>query len=101
MGTCNGKSTNVDMDHYKSLLCSEKFQQIPIVSLEQAVEPLISILPTIKTYVHMVKQKCLNPADGLTSDESAAIMLNSVTWQPLNECFYTILNCYFTNIGRK
>ena len=31
-------------------------------------------------------------ADGLTSDESASIMLYSIIWQPLNECLYIILN---------
>jgi hypothetical protein len=92
MGICNEKSTNLNINHYKSFLSTEKYQQIPIVSLEQAVQPLIFILPTIQTYVQIVKQKCLNPADGLTSDESASIMLTSILWQPFDECLYKILN---------
>ncbi|CAF4451354.1 unnamed protein product [Rotaria socialis] len=39
-----------------------------------------------------MKDKCANPADGLTSDESASIMLYSIGWQPLNECLYVVLN---------
>ena len=90
MGTCNEKLANLDIDYYKSLLFAD--EKLPIVSLEESIKPLISLLPTIETYVKMVKQKCLNPPDGLTSDESASIMLYSIIWQPFTECLYTILN---------
>ncbi|CAF3298106.1 unnamed protein product [Rotaria sp. Silwood2] len=92
MGIYNDKPTHLDTDHYKYILSIEEYKQIPIVSVEQAIEPLISLIPTIKTYVQMVKQKCLNPVDGLTSDESASIMLYSIRWQPVDECLYSVLN---------
>ncbi|CAF0728585.1 unnamed protein product [Adineta steineri] len=92
MGIRHGKQTNLNTIHYESLLAIDKYQQIPIVSLEQAVKPLMSILPTIQTYVQMVKQKCLHPSDGLTIDESASIMLYSIIWQPYDQCLYILLN---------
>ncbi|CAF0750060.1 unnamed protein product [Rotaria sp. Silwood1] len=101
MGICNEKPTHLDIDHYKSLLSIEEFKQIPIVSLEQAIEPLGSLIPTIKTYVQMIKEKCRNPADGLTSDESASIMLYSIIWQPIDECLYTVLNSLLQTLDKN
>ncbi|CAF1313294.1 unnamed protein product [Rotaria sordida] len=66
--------------------------QKSIISLEQAVEPLISILPNLQTFVLIAKEKCENPSDGLTQDESASIMLYSMDWQPMEQCLYYVLN---------
>ncbi|CAF1551511.1 unnamed protein product, partial [Rotaria sordida] len=66
--------------------------QKSIISLEQAVEPLISILPNLQTFVSIAKEKCENPSDGLTQDESASIMLYSMDWQPMEQCLYYVLN---------
>lgn len=71
------------------------------VTLEQAVTPLIPVLPTIETYARLVKQKCASPADGLTPDESAAVMLYSMGWQPLNECLYIVLNTTLRSMNRQ
>ncbi|CAF3941631.1 unnamed protein product [Rotaria sp. Silwood1] len=68
------------------------YEKMPLVSLEQAVEPLVSQLPAIETYAHAAKEKCKKPADNLTRDESAAIMLYSMAWQPSNQCLYVALN---------
>ncbi|CAF1250215.1 unnamed protein product [Adineta steineri] len=42
--------------------------------------------------VHTVKFNCKNPPDNLSPDESAAIMLYTLPWQPEKESFYSILN---------
>ncbi|CAF3476061.1 unnamed protein product [Rotaria socialis] len=68
------------------------YEQSPLVPLEIAIESLIAILPKICMYAYIAKQRCKNPADGLTSDESAAIMLYSMGWEPLDECLYCVLN---------
>jgi hypothetical protein len=68
------------------------YEKMPLVSLEIAVEPLIDLLPTIQSYAYVAKQRCNEPADGLTSDESASIMLYTMGWEPLNECLYVALN---------
>ena len=65
----------------------------PTVSLENAVEPLVSFLPTISHNAARAKRKCKNPPrDGLTLDESASIMLYSMEWDPHNQCLYIVLN---------
>ena len=46
----------------------------------------------IQSYAYTAKQRCENPADGLTTDESASIMLYSMGWKPLDKCLYVALN---------
>ncbi|CAM4924679.1 unnamed protein product [Rotaria socialis] len=101
MSTRNEKLTNPIVDQYKSLLSMEEYKNIPIVSLEQAVEPLVGLMPIIQTYVQLVKRKCRNPADGLTSDESGSIMLYSIIWQPVDQCLYTVLNSILLSLNEN
>ncbi|CAF1367724.1 unnamed protein product [Rotaria sordida] len=68
------------------------YEKMPLVSLEQAVEPLVSILPAVQSHAYVCKQICENPDDGLTQDESASIMLYTMGWEPLDECLYFVLN---------
>lgn len=66
-------------------------QKSPI-SLEETLVPLLNLLPNVSTYVCIAKEKCANPADGLTVDESASIMLYSMDWQPTEQCLHYVLN---------
>jgi len=101
MGLCNEKpSNNLNNDYLQSFLSTDEYEQIPIVSIEQAIQPLITFIPNIEIYVEMVKQKCLNPADGLTSDESASIMLYSMLWQPYDKCLHILLNSTLETLDR-
>ncbi|CAF2589818.1 unnamed protein product [Rotaria sp. Silwood2] len=68
------------------------YEEMPVVSLEEAVEPLVSILPAVQSHAYVAKQRCENPADGLTQDQSASIMLYTMGWEPLNKCLYFVLN---------
>ncbi|CAF0809889.1 unnamed protein product [Adineta ricciae] len=70
----------------------EKFETVLVVSLEDAVQPLVSLVPEVLEMVAIVKEKCAQPKEGLTTDESAAIMLYSMEWQPREKSFYIILN---------
>lgn len=85
--------TDVGQESLKMLLPIRGFDRVPLVTLEQAAEPLVKLLPEIKDYVYIAKQRCDDkPADGLSRDESAAIMLYSMEWLPREECLYFILN---------
>ncbi|CAF1325205.1 unnamed protein product [Adineta steineri] len=95
---------NADAQHYarvsdiakepqKMLMPIRGYEEMPIVPLEEAVAPLVSILPKIQDYVHVAKQRCESvPPDDLTQDESASIMLYSMDWEPHEECLYFALN---------
>ncbi|CAF1644155.1 unnamed protein product [Rotaria magnacalcarata] len=65
---------------------------MPLVSLEQAVEPLVPILPDVLRHAYVAKQNCKKPADNLTQDESASIMIYTMEWDPPEECLYVTLN---------
>lgn len=64
----------------------------PLVSLEKAVVPLVSLVPEVNQMVWTVKQQCTEPTEGLTLDQSASIMLYSLEWSPKEESFYYALN---------
>jgi hypothetical protein len=56
------------------------FEEKPLVSLEKAIKPLVSLVPQIDHMVWTVKNTIRELKDGLSLDESASIML----WEP--EC---------------
>jgi hypothetical protein len=50
-------------------------------------------LPEVQDYAFVAKQRCKPiPADGLTRDESASIILYTMEWEPHEECLYFALN---------
>lgn len=62
------------------------------VTLEEAVKPLIDVVPNIERNVYVVKQDCHMPEDGLTPDESAAIRLYTLESYPREHALFFILN---------
>jgi hypothetical protein len=50
------------------------YEQMSLVSLEEAVKPLLSILPEVQSYAYVAKQRCKIPADGLTPGNLAAVL---------------------------
>lgn len=69
------------------------FQEKPLVSLEEAVKPLVGYVHEIKHYASQAKANCESPpADGLSIDESASIRLYTMIWQPKDQCLYVALN---------
>jgi hypothetical protein len=68
------------------------YEKQPLVSLEQAVKPIIPFIPDLGEMVWTVEQNCQHPHDHLSTDESASIMLNTLEWMPRESSFYFILN---------
>ncbi|CAF1150830.1 unnamed protein product [Rotaria sp. Silwood1] len=84
--------TDVAKEPLQRLAPIHGYEDMPLVSLEKAVVPLISLVPAIQEYTYVAKHSCSDPADDLTQDESAAIMLYSMVWEPLDQCLYVALN---------
>ncbi|CAF2046777.1 unnamed protein product [Rotaria magnacalcarata] len=84
--------TDVTQEPLQFIVPITGYEGMPLVSLEKAVEPLVPILPAVQSHVYVAKQLCENPADGLTQDESASIMLYTMGWEPLHKCLYCVLN---------
>ncbi len=68
------------------------YEKMPLVSLEEAVVPLVNIVTNIDQMVWTVKQNAQNPEEGLSSDESASIALYTIEWYPKESSFFYILN---------
>ena len=56
----------------------------PLLSLEEACEPLIDMIPRLAVHMWIAKENSSNPEDGLTQDESAAIRLYTMEWHSPN-----------------
>ncbi|CAF3310102.1 unnamed protein product [Rotaria socialis] len=79
----------------------EGYEDMPIVSLEEAVKPLVAIVPKVGHNAFIVKQNCKNPADILTTDESASIILYTYESVPQKNSLYTIFNDTLRSEYRK
>ena len=89
----NQRVSDFDTKTCEYLLPIKGYEKQPLVSLEEAIEPLVLCVPDVKQMAHLAKRACKKPpADGLTVDESASIMLYSMDWQPQKECLYHVLN---------
>ena len=55
MGLCNEKF--VVANHFQSILSLIKYDSIPLVTIEQAIQPLISFLPQIENYLQLIKDQ--------------------------------------------
>ncbi|CAF1539191.1 unnamed protein product, partial [Rotaria sordida] len=77
------------------------YEKMPLISLEEAVKPLVSILPDVQYHASIAKKNCKNPDNGLTQDESASIMLYTMEWIPHNQSLYVVLNTTLRLEGRE
>lgn len=76
------------------LLPIEGYQNVSLVALEEAVVPLFTIFDEkiLQRNVWVAKERCKNPADHLSQDESASIMLYTFEWDIHEKSLYFILN---------
>jgi hypothetical protein len=88
----NVRSLDIAEEPLRMLLPIRGYDLVDLVSLREAIKPLFSILPGIQDYAWIAEQNCQEPADGLEQNESAAIMLYSMDWEPREQCLYVILN---------
>jgi hypothetical protein len=78
------------------------YEKKPLVSLEHAVKRIVEYVPDVMRMAYVAKMKCNNPpADSLSLDESASIMLYSMNWEPQEECLYHVLNATLRAENRR
>jgi tetratricopeptide (TPR) repeat protein len=83
------------------LLAIDGYKSMPLVPLKISVEPLVELLPDVASRVSVAIERCKNPADGLTADESASIMLYTMSWKPSHQCLYNVLNATLRSEDRN
>ena len=84
--------TDITGEPKRMLTPIKGYGRMPLVSLEEAVMALVSLVPEVNQMVWTVKQQCTAPAEGLSLDQSASIMLYSLEWSPKEASFYYALN---------
>ena len=93
---------DIDENPSRKLMPIEGYADKPLVSLEEAVEPLVHIVHDIKSKAAWAKWKCEDPpANDLTRDQSASIILYSMQWDPQNKCLYFALNATLRDENRN
>jgi hypothetical protein len=95
------RSSDIVEEPREMLMPIDGYSEVPLVSLEEAIKPLISLLPKIRDYANVAKERCKNPADNLTSDESASIMLYTMEWEPAFQCLCIVLNATLRSKDRQ
>ncbi|CAF3999025.1 unnamed protein product, partial [Rotaria sordida] len=88
----NHRFSDLTGEPRQMILPIQGFEIMPLVSLEEAISPLVSLIPDVERMVWIVKQNCIDPKDGLSIDESASIMLYTMEWEPYEKSFYVALN---------
>ena len=83
----NHRFVDIAAEPRRMLLPIQGYENMPLVSLEEAVIPLASLVPDVKQMVWIAKQNCIHPKDGLTPNESASIMLYTMEWEPYEKSF--------------
>jgi hypothetical protein len=90
--TFTSRFSDIAAERHTMLMPIQGYEKMPLVSLEEAIEPLVLLVRDVRRRAWIVKQRCQNPADNLSPDESAAIMLYTTEWEPTNDSLYFILN---------
>lgn len=78
------------------------YESMPIVTIEAAVVPLLTLVPDVKNYVKEAKyvynQK--KPPEGLTIDEAASIMLHTMEGSIYEKGLYKVLDTVLRSKNR-
>jgi hypothetical protein len=89
---CAFRYSNLTTEPRRMLPPIQGYEKMPLVSLEEAVDPLISLVPEVERMAWTVKQYHFEGEHGLNDDESASILLYTMEWEPGDKSFYIILN---------
>lgn len=82
--------TNVD-DQPKKLPPVYGYRSHPLLSLRQALEPILSQIDRLDEYIKIAKRECHYPSEhGLSHEESASIYIYTMEWG--EKSLYRILN---------
>jgi hypothetical protein len=78
----------------------EGYRHLQLVTIEEAVEPIVKFCPDVRRRAYVAKGNCDQFKDGLTQDESASIFLYTSEWHPHDQCLYVVLNSVLRSKNR-
>ncbi|CAF1273287.1 unnamed protein product [Didymodactylos carnosus] len=92
---------DVQNEPHKMLLPIEGYEYLPLMPLEETVKSLEQLIPNIQRKVYIAQQNSEEPRDNLTVNESAAIQLYTMEWEPYSQCLYFVLNSALRSENRQ
>ena len=94
--------TDIKNEPRRLLSPIEGFEDQPLVTIDEAVEPLTTVVPSVIRMVWIVKEECLTRSPThLTLDQRASIMLYTLEWSTHEKSFYFILNQTLRSANRQ
>ncbi|CAF1295646.1 unnamed protein product [Rotaria sordida] len=98
----NARFLDASEEPNQVLLPIRGYAKEPLLPLEEAaIKPIDDQLDDLDIMVDTAKRNSKKPADGLTSDESAAIHLYTMQWEEPNVSLYTKLNSILRSKRRE
>jgi hypothetical protein len=98
----NQRFSDIAGESCQMLMPIQGYEKQPLVSLEEAIESVVELVPDVKRMAFVAKKKCQKtPANKLSIDESASIILYSMDWEPQEQCLYHVLNKTLREKNRK
>ncbi|CAF2119425.1 unnamed protein product [Rotaria magnacalcarata] len=88
----NSRLLDASEERLNALAPLHGYAEERLVSLEDAVVPLRNLIHNIDVRVWTATNRSENPTDKLTPDESAAIILYTIEWDPSHPSLYLVLN---------
>ncbi|CAF3133367.1 unnamed protein product [Rotaria sp. Silwood2] len=90
--TLSARFSDISVELRTMLIPIKGYEKVPLVSLEEAIVPVVLLVRDVRRRANIMKQRCKNPANNLSPDEAASIMLYTAEWEPSTDSLYFILN---------
>lgn len=88
----NNRLLDANLERLNSLVPLRGYASKPLVPLKEAVQGFHKQLDDVHSRVWAATNRSEHPADGLTPDESAAIILYTIEWDLDHSSLYSVLN---------
>ena len=88
----NARLLDANLERLNTLTPLRGYASKPIVSLTEAVQGLHDLLDDVDSRVWTATKRSEDPVDGLTQNESAAIVLYTIEWDLSRPSLYSVLN---------
>lgn len=86
------QATSINKSHTGKSSHLDGYEKSRLVSLDEAIVPLTSLIEDVEQMVYIVKHNAQSPTDSLTNDESASIAIYTMEWYPKEKSFFYFLN---------
>jgi hypothetical protein len=97
----NCRYSDIDNLPNQTLLPIRGYNDEPLTSLEDAIQPVRHLLSNIGATIRVAKENAQQRHGILSIDESAAIQLYTMETLPLDRCLYYILNKALRSVNRR